>query len=162
MVDSSERNRELPRIVESIQIKAPGERVWEIISDLDNEPKYWWGTRSVRNIGKDGNIIDREIYQKFGNKPIRQKVTLKPKTEIEVDYLEGITLGTKALRLTSLDEIRQEVTVEWNIHFSGLYGLISPIVASHVRKGTREAMIRIKNASEGRELAEGLAEKSQA
>jgi len=39
----------------SVDIKAPVEKIWEIISDLDNEPKFWKGTKEVRNISKEGN-----------------------------------------------------------------------------------------------------------
>jgi len=31
----------------SIGINAPGDRVWDIISDLDNEPKFWRGTKDT-------------------------------------------------------------------------------------------------------------------
>ncbi len=37
----------LPKIEGSIEIKATKERVWEVISDLDHEPDYWWGTKAV-------------------------------------------------------------------------------------------------------------------
>ena len=32
----------------SIEIKAPIDKVWDIISDLDNEPKFWRGTKETR------------------------------------------------------------------------------------------------------------------
>ncbi len=37
----------MPKIEGSIEIKATKERVWEVISDLDHEPDYWWGTKAV-------------------------------------------------------------------------------------------------------------------
>lgn len=153
--------KKMARIADSIEINASGDRVWDIISDLDNEPKYWWGTRSVRNFSRDGEVVHREIYQRFGNKPILQKVILKPKNEIEIDYLKGITLGRKLLRLSS-NESRQKLQVEWNIHFSGIYRLFTPLVAEHVRKGTRDALVRIKDASEGKMKTERAPETSSA
>ena len=41
----------------STQVNASSDKVWDIISDLDNEPKFWKGTKEVRNISKEGNIL---------------------------------------------------------------------------------------------------------
>ena len=35
-----------------IEINATTDKVWETISDIDNEPKFWKGTKEVRNISK--------------------------------------------------------------------------------------------------------------
>ena len=37
----------------SVEISAPVDRVWEVISDIDNEPKFWRGTKEIRNISKN-------------------------------------------------------------------------------------------------------------
>jgi len=142
----------VPKIEESIQIDAIADRVWDIISDLDNEPEYWWGTREVRNFSKEGNVIDSEIYQNFRKHGIKQKVILRPKTEIEIRYLKGLTEGVKFLRLEPLGENRQKLVALWNIHFPGIYWFATPFIQRHVRKGTRDALQRIKDVSEGRPI----------
>jgi hypothetical protein len=142
----------VPKIEESINIDAPGDRAWEIISDLDNEPEYWWGTREVRNLSKDGNVVEREIYQNFRKHGIKQKVILRPKTEIEIQYLKGLTEGVKFLRLESTGENRKKLVALWNIHFTGIYWFATPFIQRHVRKGTRDALQRIKDVSEGRTI----------
>ena len=114
--------------------------------------RYWWGTREVRNLSKDGNVIEREIYQNFRKHGIRQKVTLRPKTEIEIQYLKGLTEGVKFLRLESTGENRQKLVALWNIHFAGIYWFATPFIQRHVRKGTRDALQRIKDVSEGRTI----------
>ena len=38
-------------------IKAPLEKVWDVVSDIDNEPRYWRGTKSIKNISKNGNVM---------------------------------------------------------------------------------------------------------
>jgi hypothetical protein len=144
----------LPRIVESIEINATTNRVWEVISDIDDEPKYWWGTREVRNISKEGNVVNREIYQNFGNHAILQKVTLKHPQEIEIQYLKGIMQGVKYLKINSIGNEKLELTADWNIRFTGIYRLISPTISGHVKKGTIDALSRIKDVSEGRPLVE--------
>ena len=53
------------QIQASIEIDAPVDKVWDIISDLDSEPKFWRGTKEVRNISKEGNTITREVTIAF-------------------------------------------------------------------------------------------------
>ncbi len=143
----------MPKIIEEIEILAPKGRVWKIISDLDNESDFWWGTREVKNLSKEDNTINREIFQNFGNRSILQKVILKPQTEIEIQYVKGITEGVKILRLESLSNNKQKLIAEWNIRFPGFYSLMSSIISRHVRKGTIDALQRIKDVSEGRPLS---------
>jgi len=153
----------LPRIIESIDINAPLSRVWEIVSDLDNEPEYWWGTREVRNISREGNVVHREIYQNFRKHAIFQKVLLTPQKEIEIQYVKGLTEGVKYIRVNSLAEDKQNLIADWNIHFPGIYFFATPLIARHVRKGTKDALQRIKDVSEGRPIqrAEEIADRNQ-
>ena len=41
----------------SIEINAPVNKIWDIISDLDNEPKFWRGTKETRIVSRDGNVV---------------------------------------------------------------------------------------------------------
>ena len=142
----------MPKISESIEISAPKSRVWDIISDLDAEPKYWWGTKSVKTLSKSESVVNREIVQNFGNKKISQTVLLKPRDEVEVRYLKGVTEGVKTLKLESIDPGKTKLTAYWDIRFPGVYSLMTPIISGHVRKGTVEALQRIKQVSEGKEI----------
>jgi hypothetical protein len=36
----------------SKEIEASLEQVWNIVSDVDREPEYWQGTKSIKNIKK--------------------------------------------------------------------------------------------------------------
>lgn len=138
----------MPRIEDSIEINASKDKVWEIISDLDHEPDYWWGTKEVRNISREGNVLNRDIIQNFRNHKISQKVILRPKDEIETLYLKGLTEGVKLLKLESVGENKQKVTAKWDVHFPGIYVLMSYFISRHVRKGTVDALVRIRKASE--------------
>ena len=40
----------------SVDINASVDKVWDIISDLDNEPKFWKGTKETKIISRDGNV----------------------------------------------------------------------------------------------------------
>ena len=144
----------MPRIERSIEINAPKDKVWEIISDLDNESEYWWGTKEVHNISREGNVINRYIVQNFRNHKITQRVVLNPKDSIEIEYLKGLTEGTKTIRLESLADDKQRVTATWDVRFPGIYRLFNSYLLSHILKGTVGALQRIKDVSEGRPIAE--------
>ncbi len=87
----------------STKIKSSVDKVWEIISDIDNEPKYWKGTKEVHNISKDGNKINREVIIAFRDSKCLQEVTLYPKEKIEAVFTKGIIQGTKTIRLKLQD-----------------------------------------------------------
>ena len=40
-----------------VDVNASIDKVWEIISDLDNEPKFWKGTKEIRNISSSENSV---------------------------------------------------------------------------------------------------------
>ena len=48
-----------------VEINASVDKVWDVVSDIDNEPKFWKGTKEVHNISKEGNKINREIIIAF-------------------------------------------------------------------------------------------------
>jgi Polyketide cyclase / dehydrase and lipid transport len=145
----------MPKISESIEINSTYDKVWEIVSDVDHEEKYWWGTKEVRNISKEeeGNVINREITQNFRNSKITQRVTISPKNaEVRIEYLKGVTRGLKVLKVVKVGENQQKLEAFWDIRFPGIYRLMSPFITGHVRKGTIDALQRIKDLSESREI----------
>src|SRR3972149_6838242 len=66
------------RIQESTTVNAPLERVWPLLSDLDKEPEFWKGTVAVRTLGRDGDVVDREVTIRFRNARQRERVYLHP------------------------------------------------------------------------------------
>jgi hypothetical protein len=141
-------HQSLPKIDYFIEIDAAKEKVWQIISDLDNEYEYWYGTKDVRNISKEGNVINREITQNFRNHKILQKAILHPTDSVEIEYLKGLTEGKKTISIESLAQNRQKVRVLWDVHFTGIFWLLTPWLGRHTEKGTIGALDRMKTAAE--------------
>lgn len=131
----------------SVGIKAPVEKIWNIISDLDNEPKFWKGTKEVRNISKEENKVNREITIAFRDQKCLQDVTLYPKERIEVVFTKGIINGTKTV---SLNEKNDEIILEaiWDIKLSGMMGMFTGMVKKHIKSGTEQALQNIKQEAE--------------
>jgi hypothetical protein len=68
----------------SVAAKCGIDRAWEVISDVDSEPKYYEGLNSVKTVSREGNVIEREVVVGFLKHNGRQVVTLFPKESVEV------------------------------------------------------------------------------
>ena len=131
----------------STQVNAPSDKVWDIISDLDNETKYWKGTKQIRNISKEGNKITREITLVFRDSKCMQQITLSPKEKIEAVFTDGLLKGTKTIILKPKEK---GVSLEavWDIKLSGMMGMFTGMVKKHIRNGTEQALQSIKEEVE--------------
>jgi uncharacterized protein YndB with AHSA1/START domain len=145
----------VPEIEKTIEIRADQETVWKIISDLENESDYWYGTKEVRMISKDKLTVRREITQNFRNHKILQEAVLQPPNRIVISYLKGLTEGTKTMTIEQTEQDGVSLGVSWDVRFSGLYWFATPIIARHTANGTEHALERIKSA------AEALAKKAE-
>lgn len=128
-------------------INAPVDKVWEIVSDIDNEPKFWKGTKQIRNISKDGNIIKREVTIVFKDSKCMQTVTLYPKEKIIGQFTEGILNGTKTVKLTPQENGTKLETI-WDVKLSGMMGMFTGMVKKHIKNGTEQALESIKQEIE--------------
>ena len=125
----------------SIDINAPLDKVWDIVSDLDNEPKFWKGTKESKTISKDGNVVIREIIIAFRDSKCMQKITIYPKEKIYAEFTDGILKGSKTLNLKS-KENSLWLEVEWDIKMTGLAGMFTGMIKRHVKGGTEQAIQR--------------------
>jgi ribosome-associated toxin RatA of RatAB toxin-antitoxin module len=132
----------------SREVSAPVDKVWDIVSDVDNEPKYWHGTKTVKNISKNGNTIEREVTISFKDSRCLQTVVLDPKKSIEITITEGPMKGTKVVTLNPLGDDKTRIDVVWNIKLAGFLGMFTGMVKKHIAEGTEEALDRIAKAVE--------------
>ena len=131
----------------SIEVNAPTEKVWELVSDIDNEPKYWRGTKEVHNISKEGNVVNREIIIAFRDQKCSQEVTLYPKEKIVAIFTKGIIAGSKTVTLQEHDS-KTTIDVKWDIKMTGIMGMFTGMVKKHIRDGTDLALQGIKKELE--------------
>ena len=131
----------------SVEISATIDKVWDIISDIDNEPKFWKGTKEIRNISKNGNIITREITIAFRDQKCMQEVKIQPKEKIEFVFTKGIIDGIKIMTLTLKDE-KTLLKVKWDIKLTGMMGMFTGMIKKHIESGTIQALQKIKEEIE--------------
>jgi carbon monoxide dehydrogenase subunit G len=130
-----------------IEINATVDKVWDVVSDIDNEPKFWKGTKEIKNLSKDGNQVNREITIAFRDQKCLQEVKLQPKEKIEVKFTKGILNGEKVIFLIPKDETTILQTV-WDIKLTGMMGMFTGMIKKHIKSGTEQAMQSIKEEIE--------------
>ena len=131
----------------SVEIDAQTDKVWDIISDIDNEPKFWKGTKEIRNISKNKNLVNREITIAFRDQKCMQEVKLQPKERIEVVFTKGIIDGTKIITLAAKDG-KTLLSVKWDIKLTGMMGMFTGMIKKHIESGTVQALQKIKEETE--------------
>jgi ribosome-associated toxin RatA of RatAB toxin-antitoxin module len=128
-------------------VSAPLNRVWDIIADVDNDPKYWPNPHTVDNISKDGNVIEREVTVGFRKSKSRQTILLNPKKSVEMTMTEGPVNSTRVITLIPLDadnnNNKTKIDISWNIELSSVPILGRSIVKNNLANDTKEALSRI-------------------
>ena len=137
----------MAEIKTSIIINSSQEKIWNVISDIDNEPKFWKGTKDVKNISKDGNHISREITIAFRDQKCLQEVTITPKESIKAVFTKGVIVGEKILTLKNMDN-SCELEAVWDVKLSGKMGMFTGIIKKHIKSGTEQALQEIKKEVE--------------
>lgn len=130
-----------------IEVNSTIDKVWEIVSDIDNEPKFWKGTKEVKNISKEGNTVNREITIAFRDQKCLQQVKIYPKEKIEVRFTKGIIEGEKIISITAKGE-KTILSTYWDIKLTGVMGMFTNMIKKHIKSGTEQAMQSIKEEIE--------------
>ena len=131
----------------SIMINSTLDKIWNLISDINNEPEFWKGTKSIRNISQEGNTTKREITIAFKDKKCLQDVTLYPKEKVEAVFTKGIINGRKTVSIQEIDN-GYEIEAIWDIKLSGMMGMFTGMIKNHIQSGTEQALTEIKREVE--------------
>lgn len=127
----------------SRELTAPLDKVWEIVADVDREPEFWYGTKSIKNTKKIGKIIEREVVISFRNSICKEIVTLDPKKSVKISIIDGPMKGTKNIMINDVGNNKTRIDVEWDIKLAGFLGMFTRMVKKHISEGTEEALERI-------------------
>ncbi len=142
-----DRSQNMAIIEVEIEINATVDKVWDVVSDIDNEPKFWKGTKKIKNLSKEGNTVNREIIIAFRDQKCLQEVTLQPKEKIQAKFTKGVLGGEKIISLIPKDEKTILRTV-WDIKLTGMMSMFTGMLKKHIKSGTEQAMQNIKEEIE--------------
>lgn len=127
----------------SRELAAPLDKVWEIVADVDREPEFWYGTKSIKNTKKIGKIIEREVVISFRNSICKEIVTIDSKKSVKIRIIDGPMKGTKNIMINDVGNNKTRIDVEWDIKLAGFLGMFTRMVKKHISEGTEEALERI-------------------
>ena len=144
----------LEEIRVSREISAPVDQVWGIVSNIDNETKYWPTFKAIKNINKTGNTTEREvtlIAGPLGETKTRQIVTVDPgQFAVETNLTEGPVTGTRVLALSqpAEDNTKTKIDAVWKVDLSGISILGRGFAKDGITGTTEEALGKIAQAVE--------------
>src|SRR5919108_3158195 len=144
----------LEEIKASREISAPIDQVWNVVSDVDNETKYWPTFKSIKNINTTAinmtaNITEREVTLvtgPFGETITHQFVTVNPEQfVVETNITEGPVTGTRVLILSpsSNNTNATKIDVLWNVDLSGIPIFGRGFAKDGIMRTTEEALSNI-------------------
>ncbi|HJU14738.1 MAG TPA: SRPBCC family protein [Candidatus Nitrosotalea sp.] len=129
-----------------MKIDAPRERVWETISDSDNDKFFWRGITSIRNLSRNENTLIRQIV--LGNGlPCLQMVTTWPMEKIRTEWVDGVIDGTREIVLVSMGKTTL-LEIQMNYEFPGVGASDSKSLAKLFQNEAGLAVDLIKRKSE--------------
>jgi uncharacterized protein YndB with AHSA1/START domain len=143
----------LEEIKASREISAPIDQVWNVVSDVDNETKYWSTFKAIKNINTTSinmtsNTTERAVTIQtgpLGETITHQFVTVNPEQfVVETNITEGPVTGTRVLILSpSSNANATKIDVLWNVDMSGIPIFGKDFARDGIMRTTEEALGRI-------------------
>jgi uncharacterized protein YndB with AHSA1/START domain len=143
----------LEEIKASREISSPIDQVWNVVSDVDNETKYWSTFKAIKNINmtainKTANTTEREVTLvtgPLGETITHQFVTVNPEQfVVETNITEGPVTGTRTLALSpSSNANATRIDVFWNVDMSGIPTFGRGFAKDGIMRTTEEALSNI-------------------
>jgi uncharacterized protein YndB with AHSA1/START domain len=143
----------LEEIKANREISAPIDQVWNVVSDVDNETKYWSTFKAIKNINTTSinmtsNTTEREVTIQtgpLGETVTHQFVTVNPEQfVVETNITEGPVTGTRVLILSpSSNANATKIDVLWNVDMSGIPIFGKDFARDGIMRTTEEALGRI-------------------
>jgi uncharacterized protein YndB with AHSA1/START domain len=145
----------LEEIKVSREISAPIDQVWNVVSDIDNETKYWSTFKAIKNINMTAinmtaNTTEREVTLvtgPFGETITHQFVTVNPeKFVVQTNITQGPVIGTRTLTLSpSSSNMTNATKIDafWNVDMSGIPIFARGFAKEGIMRTTEEALSNI-------------------
>jgi uncharacterized protein YndB with AHSA1/START domain len=151
----------LEEIKASREISSPIDQVWNLVSDIDNETKYWSTFKAIKNINTTTlnmttNTTEREVTIEtgpLGETVTHQFVTVNPEQfVVQTNITEGPVTGTRTLTLSpsSSSTNATRIDVLWNVDLSGIPIFGRGFAKDGIMRTTEEALSNISTELEVR------------
>ena len=133
------------RIHSSRKVSASIDKVWNTITNLNNDPT-WNQVNSMKVIKKTSNAI--EAYTTVGpqNAGAHEIITLHPKQSMVTNITQGPITGSRVVMLSSLAGNKTNIDILWNVDMSGIPFFAKGFAKDGFTKATEQALDRLTQA----------------
>lgn len=136
-----------------MEVNAPAQKVWSIVSNVDRDSEYWKGLSSSKTTKREGNIIEREVTVGFMGHKGHQIVKLNPEESVDIKMTDGPMVGVRRLRLVAKKgNSRTLLEAHWEFQFSKVPIFARGFVKSQIENVTKEALEKIALEAEGKSV----------
>lgn len=140
------------KISKSRELPAGLDRVWEVFSDLDSDPKYWSQIRDIEVKKVEGNTVERDatVGPKAFSHRSHQVIVLEPKRRIRLTMTGAPMTGVRTITFVPQRGASTRVHVEWDLELKDVPGFVQSIVKGQIGKTTEKALEKMSDAVSGR------------
>jgi ribosome-associated toxin RatA of RatAB toxin-antitoxin module len=135
-------------IKQSVEVTGSVDRIWDLVSDVDNDAKYWSGMNSISNVRKNGNVIERDAKVGFMGHEGHQVIKLNPKQSVDLNMTKGPLKGSRTIKLVPLGNNKTRLEVMWDFQFSGVPIFARAFVKTQLEHITKEALGKLASVAE--------------
>jgi ribosome-associated toxin RatA of RatAB toxin-antitoxin module len=147
-----EASCELVKISKSREMLTSVDKAWDLISDVDNDSKYWSQIRDIKVTKAEGNIVERDAIvgpKTFSHKS-HQVLVFDPKKTIKLTMTGGPMDGERTITFVPLGKNNTRIEVEWELELKEVPGFVQTIVKGQIGKATDNALERLAKELETR------------
>jgi ribosome-associated toxin RatA of RatAB toxin-antitoxin module len=119
------------------------DRLWNIISNAADDPKYWSQIHTMKIIKKEGNTIEADTTVGPFDAKSHVIMTLHPKQSVITEFTQGPVTGSKIMTLSPLSENKTKIDALWNIDMPGIPFFGRDFAKDNFMKTTEDALNRI-------------------
>jgi hypothetical protein len=125
------------------------DRVWAIISNTDEDQKYWTNIRDIKVLSRDGDTIEREanVGPRAFSQTTLQTLVLDTKRSIKLTLKGESIIGGRMIALVP-SENGTRVDVVWEFELKDVPGFVQSIVKNQISKATDDALSKIAAEAE--------------
>ena len=126
------------------------DRVWEIISNTDEDQTYWTNIRDIKVLSRAGDTIEREakVGPRAFSHTTRQTLVLDAKRSISLTVKGESIVGGRTMVLVPAGENATRIEVAWEFELKDVPGFVQGIVKNQISKATDDALSKISAEAE--------------
>jgi hypothetical protein len=126
------------------------DRVWEIVSNTDEDQKYWTNIRDIKVLNRHGDTTEREanVGPRAFSQTTRQTLVLDAKRSISLALKGESITGGRTIVLVPDGETVTRIDVAWEFELKDVPGFVQSIVKNQISRATDDALSKIAAEAE--------------